>query len=348
MLLVFQVFKAFLFWSALAHIAVIAIDKVESDDATKKANRFLLGNLFSSIEIFWNRLTLGLEERFIDHDGLTRAFLEHRPSSFPETGGSLVLLLHGGLGFMDGLFSKLFPGNRRWVTVSDNEGFLLLAPNAATPDGAGFVWNILREGEAIKSDVDDVGFLSSLVQWAIQKRGVDPSRVYITGFSDGGDMLYRMLIEKSDVFAAGVAFIANLPATTVPNAAGPTPIMIMNGTKDKVHKWEGGLVATGRGSVRSALSTRDYWIDANKADAAEVVRTELPDLDPFDGCHISLESYTSGEAPVLFYSMEGGGHVLPNRDFPIGFFQGFKSLSGHPCRDVEGADLAWSFMSSYG
>ena len=348
MMLTPRLLYVFLCLSALVPACVIAV-AVESRDTTtdNEVDRFLLAGLFSNVQNFWNRLTLGLEERSIDHGGLSRMFLEHKPRSFPATGGSLVLLLHGGTESMYSLFSKLRPDTRRWVSVSNENNFLLLAPNAGTEDGQGFVWNIFREGEAIKTDVDDVGFISSLVQWAIQERGVDPSHVYITGASNGGAMTYRMLIEKSDMFASGVAFIANLSEESIPNASSSTPIMIMNGTEDPFMRWDGGPVGTNRGSVRSALATRDYWINANNVDVSAVVKTDLPDLDPVDGCRISLESYPSGDAPVLFYTMQGGGHVYPSRNVGIGLLQGLLGL-GPPCRDEDGADLAWEFMSTYG
>ena len=309
----------------------------------RRNGRSLLAGLWNDIEDFWNRNTLGLSEGSIEHDGLSRRFLEHKPTSFPSTGGALVLLLHGANGTMYRLFRKVNQVTRRWVTLSDNEGFFLLAPNAWTQEREGQVWNDYRESQSTDATVDDVGFIVSLVQWAIQERGVDPSRVYVTGTSNGGEMTYRLLIDSSDTFAAGAAFVANLIDEKVPNVASPTPIMIVSGREDPLMKWEGGPVGNNRGTVRSALATRDFWINANNVDSAEVVRSELPDLDPFDGCRISSDLFQVGGAPVLFYTMAGAGHYQPTRldRFQLYFF-------GPPCHDAEGADLAWEFMSTHG
>ena len=290
----------------------------------------------------------GLTERSIEHDGLTRLFLENKPSTLPTTGGALVIFLHGGTESISTIFvNKFRPENRRWVALSDQEGFLFLAPEAWTRDLAGHVWNILRDGEGIRSDVDDVGFITSLVQWAIQERGIDPSRVYCTGSSNGGSMVYRLLIEKSDVFAGGAAFIASLAEESVPQPVSPTPIMIVSASQDQIFPPEGGPVLGDRGSVRSIQATRDYWVNANKADPGLVVKTELPDIDSTYGCIMKLELYPGGSAPVLFYTMTPAGHVYPARESVIGFVQILIGL-GLPCRAVEGADLAWEFMSTHG
>ena len=316
-------------------------------------DRSLLFGFKNQIEDLWNSKTLGLTERSIDHDGLTRWFLEHSPKNFPSSSGTLVILLHGGIGSMYKVFRKSSGrATRRWIDVSNHNGFLLLAPNgvnaknnADTRNRDGQVWNDFRENSTTSTNADDVGFIISMVQWAIRDRGIDPSRVFVTGASNGGGMTYRLLIEQSSTFAAGVAFIANLSTVDVPNAGSPTPIMIMNGTRDPIMPWEGGNVAERYGSVRSAIATRDYWINANNVNVGAVMREDLPDLDPTDACSISLEAYpaNSGGAQVLFYIMEGGGHLLPTR---MGGFDLFDFLRGPQCRDAEAVDLAWAFMNT--
>jgi polyhydroxybutyrate depolymerase len=292
-----------------------------------------------------------LVEQSISHDGLTRWFLEHRPDSYAE-GGALVILLHGGTQSMRKIFNRRNRGSRRWLDLSDANGFLLLAPNGVNPDtgdtkGDDQNWNDLRD--EIGGNVDDVGFLTALTYWAVTERGVDPSRVYVTGASNGGIMTYTALILTPEVYAAGAAFIANLPATEVPTPDNPTPIFIMNGTKDKLMKWDGGTVGQEGGEVRSALATRDYWVQVNAADAGNVQKAKLRNRRLFDGCRITSELYPAtgaDSAPVQFYTMEGGGHMIPFTGFGS-YPLSYRLIAGPPCRDTDGADLAWDFMSQY-
>jgi polyhydroxybutyrate depolymerase len=301
-----------------------------------------------------------LVERSLEHDGLVRWFLEYRPAAF-TIGAPVVIVLHGGTQSMRKIFNSENLGTGRWLDLSDKNGFLLLAPNGVNLDtgdtfGDNQNWSDLRFlGSNETKTYDDVGFLSKLVQWSITEAGVDPSRVYVTGASNGGLMTYTMLVQAPQLFAAGAAFIANLPAAAIPTPSQSTPIFIMNGDKDRLMPWEGGGVAEGsqRGTVRSAFATRDYWIQENGADTTAVVYTTLPNRNWFDRCRIQCEAYPAtadaSSAPVQFYRLSGGGHCIPS---PRGFFNPVMNLydlliAGPSCHDVYGADVAWEFLSRF-
>ena len=308
--------------------------------------------------------TLGdnLERRTLEHDGLIRHFLERRPDSFVAGSSGVLILLHGGTQSMVDIFEDSQPGTRRWLTVSDSAGFLLLAPNGiekrrlffglgqevTITDGDSQNWNDLRSDVDL-SDADDVGFLAALVQWAIDERQVDASKVYITGASNGGMMTHRMLLERPELFAAGASTISNLPVSPVPMPASPRPILLMNGDADPIVPWEGGTVRRNRGVVRSALATRDFFVMLNGAVASST--DMLPDTDPGDGCRITREEFSS-TTPVAFLTMVGGGHVYATTDEPqLGFFVSIINrifnLTGNFCNDADFADLAWDFMSQH-
>lgn len=318
----------------------------------------LIGLCLPSVSGFWRRRNNdNLVERSLEHDGLTRWFLEYRPASFTSN-APVVIQLHGGTGSMRKISSNL--GTSRWLDLSDEFGFLLLAPNGVNLDtgdtyGDDQNWSDLRFlGSNETKTYDDVGFVSKLVQWSITEVGVDPTRVYVTGGSNGGIMTYTMLVLAPQLFAGGAAFIANLPAAVIPTPNQSTPIFIMNGDKDRLMPWEGGEVGEGsRGTVRSAFATRDYWIQVNDANAAAVMYSTLPNGNWFDRCRIQLEFYpatsNTSTAPVAFHRMSGGGHSIPT---PRGFFNPIMNLydlliGGPSCHDVYGADVAWEFLSLF-
>ena len=300
-----------------------------------------------------------LVERSLEHDGLVRWFLEYRPVSLISP-APLVLLLHGGTQSMREILQNENLGTGRWLDLSDTNGFLLLVPNGVNLEsgdtyGDDQNWSDLRFAGTNTTTYDDVGFLSLLVHWSITEAGVDPSRVYVTGASNGGLMTYTVLLQTPQLYAAGAAFIANLPAATVPTPMESTPMFIMNGDEDRLMPWEGGDLDEGaRGTVRSALATRDYWIQSNGADAAALTTSTLPNRNWFDGCRIQREvypasSFNTSSTPVHFYRMSGGGHSMPSiRGFLNPFMNLYDRLIGGPsCHDVNGADLAWEFLSSF-
>ena len=192
--------------------------------------------------------------------------------------------------------------------------------------------------------MDDVAFLKNLLDRIGRDYSIDRARIYVTGASNGGMMTYRLLMEAPQRFAAGVAFIANLPVAgpVIRKPAWPTPLMIANGTKDPVIKWDGGEILKGHGFVRSAEATVAWWVDANHARRENPVSAYLPDTDPTDPCRVLRTTYPAREngAPVVFYALEGAGHTMPSRKHEIP-----DAFPTRPvCRDVEGARLAWDFM----
>lgn len=114
---------------------------------------------------------------------------------------------------------------------ADSHGFVL-----AYGSGVGGRWN---SGTCCASHtLDDVDYLRRLVADAATHADIDPDRVYVVGFSNGGMQAWRAICEAPDVFAAvGVVagallvpcqdtavhtyHLHGLADTTVPLAGGP-------------------------------------------------------------------------------------------------------------------------------
>ncbi len=283
-----------------------------------------------------------------------RWFLVHRPAPL-SPGAPVVILLHGGTGNMNQAFRDVF--GQGLAQLSDQNGFLLLIPNgtnanSGNPRGKRQHWNDHRNPSGQSAaPVDDVKFILTLIEWAAETHGIDRSRVFVTGASNGGMMTYRLLIEAPEAFAGGAAFIANLPKATPAEASEgqPVPLMIANGTDDPLMKWEGGLVGA-RGQqdvVLSAPATRDFWIARNRASGTPDTPRQLPDSAPQDGCHIVVNDYPAEEngARIRFVVMEGGGHTIPSRAGGRKRSAFIERLTGTLCKDTDGADLAWQFFT---
>lgn len=242
-----------------------------------------------------------------------------------------------------------------WVQRAEQHKFLLVVPNAsnATGDthGSQQNWNDLRRSADSQSAADDVAFLNALLDRVEAEYATDVRRVYVTGVSNGGLMTYRLLIESPGRFAAAAAFVANIPVdpTRLRPPTHPVPLLIWSGTDDRLMKFAGGEIPGQRGMMRSTPENVAWWVMTNQADSAEAQSKMLPDISN-DGCRVRRTFYPalSNGAPVLFYLAEGGGHQMPSQTENTsegGPF--FKMLVGRVCRDVDGADIAWEFMSHF-
>lgn len=319
-------------------------------------NRFhLMGCIWSILLILSSGRAHAQEwrEASITVNHVERWYRVYVPAALPQH-APVLLSLHGGTGSMYTIDKGATHG---WVRLADLHRFLLVVPNGTGKNGDGHsrrqTWNDLRSDPAeSQSSADDVGFISALLDHIETKYSTDPARVYVTGNSNGGMMTYRLLMEMPERFAAGAAFIANIPVNARPPhpPARSVPLMLWSGTEDRLMKYAGGEISGGRGCVRSVPATVAWWVDANHADVSKAQTVILPDADPKDHCRVSRTLYPPllGGAPVLFYLAEGGGHTMPTQTETSsegGLF--YRMLVGQICKDVDGPVIAWEFMRQF-
>lgn len=123
-----------------------------------------------------------------------------------------------------------------WDELADNEGFVVVYP-----DGVGGSWNAGECcGAAVQQQVDDVAFLTAVLDQVEASLDIDPDRVYVTGFSNGAMMSYRLACETgrfaalapvggdlrvpcADPEPASVLHVHGLADTVVPFQSSDTP-----------------------------------------------------------------------------------------------------------------------------
>lgn len=299
---------------------------------------------------------LGLEERSIRVGATERWFLIQRPRDASRP-APVIVLLHGGTQSMRRIFAPNAGGTRAWPEIAARANAVLLVPNGTKPEtGDGRTddqtWADLR-GPNIQrgSSADDVGFIAALLDWVHANLRTDQRRVYVTGASNGGMMTFRLLIEAPERFAAAAAFISALPAADdrLSRPRLPTPLLIANGTLDPLINWEGGPVAGSRGVTRSVPASIGWWVEAYGARREPAETALVADRAKGAGCTIRMRRYAASThaAPIVTYEFDGGGHAMPSIRFPIPDNVLVRRFIGHACADVEGAELAWAFMSKF-
>ncbi|HPO86033.1 MAG TPA: PHB depolymerase family esterase [Candidatus Hydrogenedentes bacterium] len=272
----------------------------------------------------------------IEHDGLKRTFRFVLPTNTAH-GKSLplVLVLHGGFGTGEKM-AKL----SGFDILARREGFIVVYP-----DGVNRHWN---DGRGQHSDADDVGFIRKLIDHFIGRFGADPTRVYVTGASNGGMMALRLACELSDKIAAVAPVIASMPEPLIGmcRPTHPMPVLIMNGEQDPLVPWNGGEVRFQRrklGKVVSTPNTVSFWVRYNGCQSEPRVEF-LPDLSPGDGTRIRVERYDGGRegSEVVLYAVEGGGHTWPGGPSYLP-----KWLIGKTSRDIQASEVIWDFFKKH-
>ncbi len=285
-----------------------------------------------------------LESETLRYGGIERFYDLYVPDGLDDTPVPLLIVLHGGTQSNDVLKGGAALELR---VLADRDRFVLALPNGTssangTSGASGsFNWNDCRsDAGPADTAADDTGFVAALIDALAERYPVDSERVYATGASNGGMMVYRLALELSSRIAAVAASIANQPANSeCPDAPEqPLSVLIMNGTADAIMPWGGGQVGGNRGLVVSAETTRDFWRE-RLGTAPDAQRSEFPDLDPDDGGIVTKDLYAGGRdgSSVVFYTVNGGGHVPPSIAYPAG---------GAQNHDVEAVHEFWTFLAA--
>ena len=224
----------------------------------------------------------------------------------------LVISLHGYSN--SGAFNAAYMHHIN--SIHENEHLLIY------PDGT-MNWLGMRYWNATDAccnlfdyGVDDVDYLTSLINEAVQNYGADPDGVIVTGLSNGGFMSHRMACDAGNSIRAIVALNGvtwNDFSNCIDN--GRPDILHVHSTDDGVILYNGGTVALG-GEYPSATETVGYWADRSGCDSAWTFQGTR-DLSGDDGIDETDEfeflNCNSGNR-VAHWRINGGGHVPPLND----------------------------------
>ena len=269
--------------------------------------------------------SLGSGAHTLRHGGRARDYRLHVPTGLPP-GAPLLLAFHGYSSN-----AATLQGYAGLDAIADREGFVVAYPLGTVDDWGNRYFEV---GYAFHDgSVDDVGFARALAGELVDALGLDPSAVYATGMSNGGDISYKLACEADDVFS-GIAPVAGsmmgqLLDTCSPQR--PVPVLEIHGTDDDVTLWDGDPDDVGGwGAYPGTEDMLTFWTDAHGA--TEYTEEDLPDLAPRDGSTVRARRW-SGDGPdarVWLYEVQGGGHDWPG-------------AWGNA--DIDAAEELWSFLA---
>lgn len=262
--------------------------------------------------------------------GFQRTYLVHLPPTYdPAQPAPLLIGFHGG-----GDTGAGFQSFARLEESTDSLGFVVVYP-----DGFVHSWAIgCNCTDAEQVGVDDMAFVDSLIAHLHHQLNIDESRVYVTGFSQGG-LLAHLLGCALAYRLAAAASVGALMLTEVAQSCSPgepLPMMFIQGTADPAFPWGGDA------GQLSGRATVDRWIDLNGCDPAGRTVTELPDIVS-DGTRTTVETYAVCDqgAEVKAYIVEGGGHTWPSSPFP------FRPGNGPLSHDFSASEALAGFFAAH-
>jgi len=284
------------------------------------------------------QLTGRLAEGSIESGGRVRTYLTYVPQGVAP-GAPLVIAMHGS------------GGSARQMRVATGFGFELLADQhkfaVVYPNGFEGYWNacnMVGDYSANKLNIDDVGFLTGLVDKLAAEAGINRERVFAMGLSRGGHMAFRLALEAPTRFRAVAAVAANVPAPEnfkCKPAGATSSVMIMNGTEDPLNPHDGGEVRLygfiARGTVLSSRASAIYFAGLNGMDEQPQSSAYTPVADDIRVAELVWRN--DGPIEVEFVSIIGGGHVIPQPAWR------YPRILGPTPKEPNGPQVMWDFFA---
>jgi polyhydroxybutyrate depolymerase len=268
--------------------------------------------------------------------GFHREYLLARPRL---AGAPLLVFLHG-----TGATAQWVDEETGWSAIAAREGFALVLPEALRPDLSRppkFLTNPQRWNDGLPSrsgwpSADDVAFLSSVVEDALDRTRADERRVYVSGFSNGAAMTFRLAIERADRIAA-IAPVAGYCWVSDPRPTRAIPTLYIIGSLDPLVPLRGGEVRSPwqhRYVRREPVThTLDRW--------AHAIGCRAPSQVESDDGKLRTEIYPG---PVRFrvVTIDGLGHHWPGGRGGLN-----ERIAGPTLAGIKGAELVLDFLSRY-
>jgi polyhydroxybutyrate depolymerase len=254
----------------------------------------------------------------------TREYILHVPASYDSNTPTPLVINFHGFGDCAADYSEVIGDFYNLDSLADSRNFLVAYPQGVVREKEAPAWDPGDNGsQNIKEN--DVYFAEQLISDISNEYNVDLSRVYATGYSNGGMMAYGLACSRGNLIAAaGIMSGIMFPETCDVNEY--TSIIHFHGIADDVLPYEGSQY------YQSVSDMVNFWLNHNNIPTSSLVTTEL------NGGDVVRDEYTGGNenTSVVLYTVnrehdKDGGHVWFSDD-----------IGG-----TNPSQILWDFLSTY-
>ncbi|HET9634465.1 MAG TPA: PHB depolymerase family esterase [Gemmatimonadaceae bacterium] len=282
--------------------------------------------------------------------GEKREYVLYVPKSYDRSKPTpLVISMHGA-----GLWGAAQRDVSRWNALADSKGFIVVYPSGVGGNGVR-IWRA-EPGDGLRKDVR---FISDLIDTLSATYNIDSTRTYANGLSNGGGMSFALSCALSNRIAAVglVAAAETLPWSWCMREAGgerregrgerreaggerreaerPVPVISFHGTADPVVPYNGGASWISPRPFPSVPRWSANWAQRNRCVGKPVESRVSGDVTrvEYTGC--------AGNASVVLYTIQGGGHTWPGgKALPEWFV-------GRTAQSIDATSLMWAFFTAH-
>lgn len=266
--------------------------------------------------------------RLMSHDR-RRSYLLYVPETYnPDISTPLVISLHG--------FAE-WPAHQmqvsHWNELAMRDGFIVVYPCGTEVP---LRWHTHSMPGSDIDPMEDITFISDLMDKLETEYNIDPARIYVNGLSNGGGMAFALSCKLPDRIAAIGSVSGFFPFSwNEVHPSRPVPTIVFHGTHDPIVPYLGRAADSTGVSLPSIPDWVDMLASYNKCDD---VPLDVPARGAVSG--IQYKSRT-GNGDVFFYTINDGGHSWPGGgSLP-------KIIVGNTNQDIDATEIMWDFFRQH-
>jgi polyhydroxybutyrate depolymerase len=261
--------------------------------------------------------------------GEKREYLLYVPKSYDRARPTaLVITLHTSMSWDSSAMAI-----SQWNSVADENGFIV-----AYPQGTGFgpkSWEM--QGSETPSRMPDVIFIAGLIDELERSYGIDKTRIYANGMSNGGGMAFVLSCTMSDRIAAVGLVSAGLDLgwDWCPDHRH-MPVIAFHGTADPVCLYNGGYSRLAGGSFPSIPGFMATWARRNRCGPNPIESAIAADVTRL------LYTNCADNGHVALYTIKGEGHQWPG-----GKRVAAERILGRYSHSIDATRQMWAFFGEH-
>lgn len=232
-----------------------------------------------------------IAEAVIVINGLERRYLWSEPND--SSGLAPVIIAFHGYGGL----AQDFLITTQLYEAARSAGFYLVYPQGAILASEGFShWNAGLPSANNKSNIDDFSFFITLVERLTSLYPIDPNRIFLVGYSNGGFLAYALACFYSEKVNAIAAISSSMLDETYQECkpSNKVGIFSLQGAKDST------IAISGSEGVKSFNNVIDFWFTINGGERIE--KTQL------DGDLIFTQFNQDNATLSEHYEVRSAGH----------------------------------------
>ena len=280
-----------------------------------------------------------------------RSYTMYIPSTWKsDVVSPLLIALHGLSGWdlqlMDNTaFNNLAEANNFIVVYPNGTGEKLGDRGIRSWNGGQVGWCTTGNCPPSQiSKIDDVGYISNLIDDVSSRYPIDPKRVYLTGHSNGSQLAQRLACQLSNKITA-VAVVAGHLALDTCNPDSPVSLLQIYGTEDTLNLENGGTAKISFGIYSYEFNSKGVMKSVQEMALANGCSSNYSQNNNLTNKDLTIYTWPGCKNGVIVSSIRisGASHAWMGR--PAQSADSIK-LSGEPYMKLDASKVIWSFLAN--